>query len=42
LTAAIIAAGAFVLMFLADLPWLGAAVIVFSGIAWILVMFSKS
>jgi hypothetical protein len=41
LTAAIIAAGAFALMLLGDLAWLAVAVIVFSGVAWILVVFGK-
>ena len=36
LIAAIMAAVTFAIMFLFDLPWLGAAVVVFSGIAWIL------
>ena len=38
--AAIMAAVTFAIMFLFDLPWLGAAV-VFSGIAWILLKLRK-
>jgi len=39
--AAIMGGGQFAIMFLFDLPWLGAAVVVFSGIAWILLKLGK-
>jgi len=41
LTAAIVAAVTFALMFLFDWPWLGAAVVVLSGIAWILLKLNR-
>jgi len=41
LTVAIVAAVTFALMFLFDWPWLGAAVVVLSGIAWILLKLNR-
>jgi len=41
LIAAIVAAVTFALMFLFDWPWLGAAVVVLSGIAWILLKLNR-
>jgi len=41
LIAAIMAAVTFAIMFLFDLPWLGAAVVVVSGITWILLKLGK-
>ncbi len=41
LIAAIVAAVTFAVMVLFDKPWLGAAVVVFSGIAWLLIKLSN-